>query len=133
MEKQNLIEEIIKKYIFNNRKKESPDFCPCYNGTKCHDISENKLMCIFCYCPEYQQDLECPEGKCKINSRYGKYFYHPDLPFRRIWDCSDCIIPQSRNYTEKFLENLSTKNLLKFYNSNFENSRQIFDFLMSEK
>ena len=81
---ENLIETIIKKSTFNNKKKESQNFCPCYNETKCQDISGNSLMCIFCYCPEYQQDLECPEGKCIINSRYGKYLYQHNLLFKRI-------------------------------------------------
>ena len=133
MEKYSLIKKIIGKYTFQNRKKEHVDFCPCYNGTKCHKILENELICLFCYCPEYEINEEFLEGRCKIENPLGKYFYHPNLPYGKIWDCSECITPQKKEYVSNFLKRITKNNLEFFLSKNFNHSKEIFDFLINCK
>ncbi len=115
MKKNDLIRKILEKYTFKKRKKENEDSCPCYNGTKCHDLSDEELICLFCLCPEYQYDLEHIEGGCKIDG-IGKWFYHNAHPTGRIWDCSDCSIPHTKEYVNKYLNNLSIEKLEEFLN-----------------
>ena len=128
--KKELMRKIIDNNRFSNRKISDPDFCPCYNGTKCHNIAEDKLICLFCYCPEYQIDLEFPEGRCRINSSSGTYFHHPELPPKGIWDCSNCTIPQTENYAKQFLRKMSLEQLGRFQNIEFRMSKEMFDFLI---
>ncbi|MDO8517334.1 MAG: cysteine-rich small domain-containing protein [Nanoarchaeota archaeon] len=130
--KEELIEKIINKYTFANKKKKDPDFCPCYNNTdgkKCHNVDDNKLICVFCYCPEYQQDMEIPEGKCKITNNQGFYFKHLKLPLKGIWDCTNCNIPETREYVKSYLEKFSDKELKEVFETNFRTSRSLFEFL----
>ncbi|MDO8623617.1 MAG: hypothetical protein Q7R52_05215 [archaeon] len=130
--KEKLIKEIIEKYSFANKKQNDPNFCPCYDhdhGKKCHDIGDMELICIFCYCPEYIQSMEIPEGKCNINSPDGVYFHHKNLPPKGIWDCSSCEIPQTRNFVSNYLTRFSEDKLKKILETNFRTSRELFDFL----
>jgi len=130
--KQELIKTIIEKYTFSNKKKTDPDFCPCYNTPgwkKCHSLEDDNLICVFCYCPEYQQDMEIPEGKCNLGSLDGVYFHHKNLPPKGIWDCSDCEIPQTKNFVSNYLKRFSEEKLKRILETNFRTARDLFDFL----
>ena len=111
MNKSELIKKIIDEYSFKNQKEKNPNSCPCYNGTRCHDLPDEKLICLLCLCPEYQVELRHDDGTCKIKSSLGKWFYHPAHPNGKIWDCSDCSIPHTKDYVEKYLEKLGEEEL----------------------
>ncbi len=93
------INQLIKDYDFEKRKKTNPDECVCYEqNKKCHNLEE--LNCFFCYCPNY--DTSVKEGGCKINSPKGKYI---DNHEGKIWDCSDCDIMHNKENIRKYLSN----------------------------
>ncbi|MEI6970357.1 MAG: cysteine-rich small domain-containing protein [bacterium] len=102
------IERIVQATNFINFKKIMPDGCPCNKpGSRlCHQLPEDELNCLFCYCPEYQRERE--EGGCGITNPRGKWFFNDALPKGKIWDCSDCDYPQRpetvRNYLRVILE-----------------------------
>lgn len=98
IEKKN--KEVIDTYNYENQKKINPNGCICYQqDKKCHDI-EN-LNCFFCYCPNYDRTVK--EGGCKIDSPKGKLI---DNHEGKIWDCSDCDFPHTKENAIKLLENL---------------------------
>ena len=106
MNKNELINVVIEENILANKKEKDPDACPCYNGNRCHkDLEDNELVCLFCICPRY--DMSTGEGGCNINSQYGKWFYHKNLPKGKIWDCSDCKLPHTEEFVRNYLEELS--------------------------
>jgi len=98
--------KIIEAMSFERRARRNPEKCPYYQGPSlqsCHNIKD--LNCLLCACPNYNsKELE---GGCRINSKYGKWTYHPNLPAGRVFDCSDCKINHSKREIEKYL----TKNL----------------------
>jgi Zn-finger protein len=97
------ISHILKQTSFEVRSKRYPDRCPYYQKnppTPCH-LEVNDLNCFLCACPEY--DNTTHEGRCKMGSRMGKWYYHQALPQGRVWDCSDCPTPHFPDYVEKFL------------------------------
>src|SRR4030042_811398 len=99
------IPDIIEAMSFDRRSKRNPEKCTYYQENpprQCHEI--DGLNCLLCACPNYNsKDLE---GGCRINSKNGKWTYHPNLPAGRLWDCSDCRI----NHSEKEIEKYLTKN-----------------------
>jgi Zn-finger protein len=99
------IQKISEDWSFEKRSKEHQNECPCYTKGKCHQLED--LNCFFCYCPEY--DLTIQEGGCKIGNPKGKWFYHKDLPKRKIWDCSDCDYPHKPQNIVNYLMSLFTK------------------------
>ena len=107
MNKSELIKKIIEEYSFKNQKEKNPESCPCYTEGVCHKLPEKELICLLCLCPEYQVELRHEDGTCKIKSPLGKWFHHSSHPNRKIWDCSDCSIPHTKNYVERYLERLS--------------------------
>jgi len=111
MGKKELISKIISENRFKTRKEKDPNSCPCYNGNKCHDMNDYELICLLCVCPEYKRNPNNLEGGCKINSSFGKWFYHEDLPTGRIWDCSDCKLPHAEGFVKNYLEKLSVEKL----------------------
>ena len=133
MSKSELINQIIEKYSFANKKREDPDFCLCLNGKKCHDLPDTELICVGCYCPEYLLDSEHPQGKCRINSPFGKpldreeKFGRPDLGI--ILECTNCVIPQTRTYAKKYLSRFSEEILSRIYENNFKTARELCEFL----
>lgn len=99
------IEKIIEEFRFSTQKRKNPDACPCYSDGPCHDM-DGKLNCFFCFCPKY--DNSAPEGGCKLpETGEGKWFYHPDLPTGRIWDCSKCKYPNREETVRESLANLN--------------------------
>ena len=116
--KSDLIEKIIDENRLTNRKKENPNACPCYEGKRCHNtLSDDEMICLFCICPEYNK--KNTEGGCNLkeprnlwNSK-GKWFYHPAHLTGRIWDCSDCTIPHTEKFVEKYLNKLTIPQLKK--------------------
>jgi len=110
MNKSELIKQIIENNRYINKKKENPESCPCYNSNKCHNLDDDKLICFFCLCPEY--NTKSVEGGCNINSKKGKWFEHSSHPTGRIWDCSDCNTPHTEGYVKKFLDLFSISELL---------------------
>jgi Zn-finger protein len=106
----NLTRETIEKHVavilhdssFKVRMKTHPELCPCYaSGKPCHNISAEDLNCYFCLCPYYARDKE--EGGCLINSPKGKWFPNPKKPTGRVWDCSDCEVPHTKSFVERYL------------------------------
>ena len=133
--REELIKRIIEKYTFVNKKKKDPDFCPCYNrhnGNKCHNLDDNELICVLCWCPSYEKNAEIPQGICKIDSPHGFYFHDPNLPPEGIWDCSNCNIPQTKKFVSNYLKRFSEEKLKKILETNFRTSKELFDFLMKE-
>jgi Zn-finger protein len=113
--KSDLIKEIIKENRLTNRIKQDSDSCPCYNGTRCHNLPDYEMICLLCVCPEYNKNS--PEGGCNLdeprnlwNSK-GKWFYHENILTGKIWDCSDCNLPHTKKYVEYYLNQFSTKQL----------------------
>jgi|GEM_PF-2266559 len=100
------IERIIQATTFENFKKIIPEGCPCNKpGSRlCHQLPENKLNCLFCYCPEYRHDLA--EGGCRIGNGSGKWYYNDALPLGRVWDCSDCDYPQRLDVVREYLRRI---------------------------
>ncbi len=111
MNKNKLISKIVSENRFKNRKEKDPNSCPCYNGKKCHEINDYELICLLCVCPEYKKDSNNLEGSCAINSSFGKWFYHKNLPTEKIWDCSDCKLPHTERFVKNYLERLSVEEL----------------------
>ena len=110
MDKENLITKVIEENRLTNRKKENPNSCPCYNGTKCHNHTDDyEMICLLCVCPEYDRSI--PKGGCKINSPYGKWFDREKFGLEEIWDCTDCGIPHTEEYVRGYLEKLSMEGL----------------------
>jgi Zn-finger protein len=94
------IDEFVDEWDFNTRRKIHPEECVCYRqNKKCHNIEE--LNCLFCYCPNYIRTIK--EGACKIESPKGKYI---DNHEGKIWDCSDCDFPHTKENAIKFLNEL---------------------------
>ena len=94
------VDKLVDYYSFENLSILFPDKCVCYQSRKpCHDIEE--LNCFLCYCPNYLNDIK--GGGCKIHSSKGKWFYHKELPIGQIWDCSDCIIPHTKESAKEYL------------------------------
>lgn len=57
----------------------------------CHKVSDpENFNCLFCYCPLYALGAECG----------GNFVYTED----GIKDCSNCMIPHSKNAYEHILE-----------------------------
>ena len=114
MNENELITKIIEENILINRKKKDPDSCPCYNGTRCHNgLDDYAMVCLLCVCPGYDRSND--EGGCNINSKYGKWFYHKNLSKGRIWDCSDCELPHTKEFVRNYLEQLSFLELEKIH------------------
>ena len=110
MRKQKLINYLIEENRLINRKKQNPDSCPCYDGTRCHNgLDDYHLVCLLCICPEYNRAID--EGGCNLNSQDGKWFYDPNLPRGKIWDCSDCKLPHTEEFVRSYLEKLSLEEL----------------------
>ncbi len=113
MNKDKLITKIIEENRLANRREKDPDSCPCYNGKRCHNaLSDSEMICLLCICPEYDRSItEGGEGRCKINSPYGKMFEDKGLLTGRIWDCTDCDAPHTEEYVRDYLEKLSEQEL----------------------
>jgi len=96
------IPRIIKETSFRTRKQKHQRKCPYYkNEESCHpEIKE--LNCFLCACPEYISEKE--EGGCKINSEYGKFTHHENLPAGKVWDCSGCNLYHKKDSVRTFLE-----------------------------
>ncbi len=96
-------QQIADSFTFKNMKVLKPDFCPLYKtNERCHEMSEEELICFFCGCPYYDCDIWDEErkefGGCKINSPYGlrnEYGY---------WDCSNCILPHTKKFLLQYLK-----------------------------
>lgn len=96
------IPKIIRETSFEIRSKKFPDKCPYYKtGKSCHPEIKD-LNCFLCACPQYEP--EKIDGGCKINSKKGKWTYHPNLPKGKVWDCSDCNYYHTPSSVEKFLK-----------------------------
>jgi len=93
---------IIQETSFAVRSKKYPEQCPYYRKThSCHPEVQD-LNCFLCACPYYKSDSL--EGGCEINSNSGKW--HSPYPYsssNKVWDCSDCSIPHSPEFVEKWL------------------------------
>ncbi len=92
--------------------------CPYYNSedsntSSCHPEIKD-LNCLLCPCPNY--DSTRLEGGCKINSKHGKWYYHVNLPLKKIWDCSDCHINHSPIEIENWLKKEGLEFLKKINN-----------------
>lgn len=86
------IQVLLEDSSFLVRCKNHPTLCPCYSTKKpCHDIPPEQLNCHYCLCPLYGASR--PQGGCKINSKYGKWYENDNLSTGKIWDCSDCDYP----------------------------------------
>jgi Zn-finger protein len=96
------IPEIINETSFKIRSIKHPNKCPYYlKNISCHPEVKD-LNCFLCACPNYKsQNLE---GGCKINSRFGKWTYHQNLPKGRVWDCSYCPTNHSPKELEEYLK-----------------------------
>lgn len=91
-------DENLKSWDFEIRSKTHPHECPCYTGQPCHKLP---LNCLLCFCPEY--DLSKEEGGCKRKGD-GQWFYHPNLPNKKVWDCSNCDWPHKKDNIKKYLK-----------------------------
>jgi len=92
--------EIINQTSFLIRSEKYPNECPYYPERKpCHNVL--KLNCFLCACPEYKKEKN--EGGCGLDSKLGKWHYHPNLPAGKIWDCSDCPTPHYPEYIKDYL------------------------------
>lgn len=98
------IPKIINETSFETRSEKYPKKCPYYQKNplkSCHPEVED-LNCFLCACPNYTSKSE--QGGCRINSKQGKWTYHPNLPKGRVWDCSDCNKYHSPKAIEDFLK-----------------------------
>lgn len=84
--------------------------CPCYETSiQCHTEVKD-LNCLLCNCPNYEVDLFTSEknedmfiGRCKANSKKGKYYSPPQFPEVKIWDCSNCLAYHHPRAVAKYL------------------------------
>ena len=96
------IPRIIEETSFRVRREKHPDECPYYKGEKsCHPEVKD-LNCFLCACPNYLS--EETEGGCKIKSKRGRFYHHPNLEKGKVWDCSDCPVFHSPKEIEKYLK-----------------------------
>jgi len=89
------IDEIIDYFMYENMKKNEPDFCLLYKeNKKCHDMK--KLNCYFCACPEFSlvDDVHI-KSKCVVNSKFASIF---EVKGEFHQDCSNCLIPHKSSY-----------------------------------
>jgi Zn-finger protein len=96
------INQIIIENSFKNRSKNYPDACPCYTNKPCHEMTD--LNCLLCYCPKYNTEIKT--GGCKINNPNGKWHYNDLLSEKKIWDCSACTYPHSKEVVKEYLTKL---------------------------
>jgi len=107
------LEQIIQATSFKELSKDSRfrQHCqPCYSsGIPCHPEVEDP-NCFLCNCPNYQTELFHPGnngelllGKCKAESKKGKYNPTPQFPKVSIWDCSGCNAFHSPKAVENYL------------------------------
>jgi len=99
-------DEVIEYFLYENMKKNEPNFCVLYaKNKKCHDIKN--LNCYLCACPNFRfevnQGFDTFKGKkvlscCSINSKKGKLFESTDVIHQ---DCSDCVVPHKKAYIKK--------------------------------
>ncbi len=97
------IHAIINETSFAVRSVKYPDKCPYYKQSPpkhCHSELRD-LNCFLCACPDYKNTRT--EGGCRIDLPFGKWYHHPDLPRKKIWDCTDCCIPHIPKYVENYL------------------------------
>jgi Zn-finger protein len=103
------IPKIIRESSYESRKKKYPNKCPYYSKeTSCHPEIKD-LNCFLCPCPNYDSNTDI--GGCKIDSKFGEYHKHPNLPKGFVWDCSNCGINHSKEEVEIYL-NKNLDNLL---------------------
>jgi len=112
-------ERLIAEFRFDKRRTEYPDECPCYQQNKpCHNGTE--VNCLLCYCHKYENST--PEGGCGLPEEgTGEWYYHPNLPAGRIWDCSKCNYPNKEEIVVKCLEG--------FFNSNEHSAESLRKYL----
>ena len=98
------IHRILDDFDFRKRKETHPLECPCYTSNGCHD--SGNLNCFLCYCPEYNHNIL--GGGCKIGNPQGKgkWLFNSHLPEGKIWDCSDCTYPHSKEIAERYLKKM---------------------------
>ena len=95
--------QILDYFDYNNMIIRHKDFCLLYkDNKKCHDI-EN-LNCYLCACPyfvfnDYTPIRNNEYSICKVDSKFSKIFEFED---KKHCDCSDCIIPHTRQMCDKF-------------------------------
>lgn len=100
---------IIEETSFRVRSQKYPGKCPYYNDDPinkrkkgpCH-IEVIDLNCFLCACPEYKNDRQ--EGGCNLQCILGKWYENPNLPLKKIWDCSNCGVPHFPNFVKDYLE-----------------------------
>ncbi len=108
LEKQYTKEQIIDYFEFENMCREEIDFCPLYaKNKKCHAVED--LNCYLCACPNFRFDDEGIEiigqntqySSCDIESKDGKQGIYGEKIHQ---DCSNCLIPHSRDYIYKYFD-----------------------------
>lgn len=96
---------IIEYFNFENMVMNEPDFCPLYaTNQKCHDTKE--LNCYLCACPHFRfcdegfgkKGLQTMFSYCSIESKDGCTF-QTDTAIHQ--DCSNCLVPHSKEYIKK--------------------------------
>lgn len=101
-------EEIIEFFKYDNLKKMVPDFCVLFkNNLLCHNLPEKELICYFCACPFYDDELWDEDrkifGDCKNPEGKGVRNIHG------YYDCTSCTLPHQKktaiNLLKKGVEN----------------------------
>lgn len=96
---------IIEYFDFENMVINEPDYCPLYaTNQKCHDTK--KLNCYLCACPNFRfcdegfekNGLQTVLSYCAIESEDGCLF-ETDTAIHQ--DCSNCLVPHSKEYIKK--------------------------------
>lgn len=96
---------IIEYFDFGNMVINEPDFCPLYTkNQKCHDIKE--LNCYLCACPNFRfrdegfeiKDQKTVFSRCEIDSKDGILCQIADAIHQ---NCSNCLVPHSKEYIKK--------------------------------
>lgn len=84
----------------------------CYGQEKLCHTKINDLNCYLCSCPIYdssilKKDFENTKiliGACKINSRFGEYYFAEKNSIIGIWDCKGCKAFHTSKAVEAYLK-----------------------------
>ena len=106
-------DDIVKHFSWANMVRSHPEYCGLYaENKKCHNLQE--LNCLFCACPHfvfndnglYIEGLKTVYSRCGIDSRFGTEFEY-DIAIHQ--DCTLCLIPHTKQFAYKYLNNLLEK------------------------
>jgi Zn-finger protein len=95
----------------NPRNKSHCTYFRCDPLKRCHPEIKD-LNCFLCSCPDYDSGfIQISEnghgrislGKCRANSKKGKYFFPEQFSGVGMWDCSDCTAYHHPQAVEKYL------------------------------